>query len=511
MTDTAPQPARCQLRLLAIVAAMLVGCIAWQLAGVDSQLLASSPPRMICLAAAVLLLFGLLILAASPTGWIDRIQQQYDSQIATLGKRQPASNQRWNWLAIAVCWISWLIAVPPGAVDQDLRTTDSAAFKRYAAEVREHGGPMVLLGQLYKGEYKQANQHPLMIGLLSLFDDEQISGQAVSIAITGLGFILLTVLVARLMGSTVAAVFAALLCTNATLAELSLQVTCECLLVPLVGVLWWHLQRLDNSPTRRTSTIVVAGVLLGLVYLTKGTGPVFLAGTTLWLLCWHCRMTCCATTPQLAADGPATSRPGWQLLLILLAAFVITASPLLVRNTRNHGSPLYNVNSYFMFRDDFENPVRLAERMSLGEAAGEFFADKSPAELIEREVSGLAWQSFNMARLLGPHPLGEGRAAIGLVLLGLAMLGLGLQTGSGRWLPFCWLLLLVPMFAWYSPIVQAGERFLAPVLPALACYAALSLTRLLSPVQPNGRPGGLLIPLACICWAVGWNALLWLT
>ncbi|HIA62241.1 MAG TPA: hypothetical protein EYN93_04990, partial [Planctomycetaceae bacterium] len=51
---------------------------------------------------------------------------------------------------------------------QDPTHSDPAAFLRFAEEVRSFGGPVELAKQLYTGQYIQANQHPLLIAILSL-------------------------------------------------------------------------------------------------------------------------------------------------------------------------------------------------------------------------------------------------------------------------------------------------------------------------------------------------------
>jgi len=505
---------RARARRLRIVAALLLlpaCCIAWELLWAAAGF---STARLLATGASLVLVTILAALLIGPYRWRNYCDLFFLARIARFEGRQPVARRWFCWLAILIAWSSFLVAIQRGAPLQDLQTTDSAAFSREAAEIADKGGPLALVGMLYDGTYDEANQHPLLIGILSTADNDVISHQSVTTGISMAGFILLTLLVIRLAGHQVGAVFAALLGTNATFGHLSLQVTCECLLIPLATVCWWILQRWTQNAHRTNPWRVglAAGALLGLVQLAKGTGPIFLAGTLAWLLLPGC---CLAQAPPGSTDPelePAGKPRRRYLALALLAAWITIASPLLVRNLRMHGNPLYNVNSHFLFMDEFENPTEVARRTTIHQAASEYFSSHGIGEMVQREATGLAWESFNVARLLGPQPLKESRILPGILLLLLALLGIGLCPGRGYLLLACWLLLLVPLFAWYDPIVRSGERFLAPVIPALLFYAAVAASRLLSPASmvPGSKARHHLLPLACIAWCLIWNGATWI-
>jgi hypothetical protein len=499
------------LRILAALLLLPVCCIAWELLRGAAEF---SMPRLLATAASLLLAAALAALVIGPGRWRTACDRFFLDRLAWLQSRTPVSSRWWCWLAIVIAWSSFLGVIQRGAPLQDLRTTDSAAFSRYASEVRQEGGPLALVGDLYGGRYGEANQHPLLIGTLSTVDTNVISHQLVTAGISLAGFILVTLLVIRLAGHQVGAVFAALLGTNATFGHLSLQVTCECLLIPLVTLCWWSFQRWTQTAGRPSPwrVMIAAGAVLGLVQLAKGTGPIFLAGTLAWLLL----PGCCFARPRPDPEGqdldPADGAQRGRLALILLAAWITIASPLLVRNLRVYGHPLYNVNSHFLFMDEFENPSEVSRRITIGEAAKEYFATHSIGEMVQREATGLSWESFNMARLLGPQPLEESRILPGILLLLLALLGIGLCPGRGYLLLACWLLLMVPLFAWYDPIVRSGERFLAPLIPAILFYAAVAACRLLSPASTAAptKARHSLLPLACIAWCLVWNGATWI-
>jgi hypothetical protein len=622
MSDGPDRSRARRLRILAVLLLLPVCCIAWELLRGAAGF---SIPRLLATAASLLLAAALAALVIGPDRWRTACDRFFLDRLAWLQSRTPVSSRWWCWLAIVIAWSSFLGAIQRGAPLQNLRTTDSAAFSRYASDVRQEGGPLALVGDLYGGRYGEANQHPLLIGILSTvdtkvifinvkqdgsgFDDgktfmvhdtdgnqqvfelddeagtvgvsarnvaviysstastsadgmaitirdaikraseegslnvaatasgsrvtitggrnivlgDQLTGlelsqvnlhQLVTMGISLAGFILVTLLVIRLAGHQVGAVFAALLGTNATFGHLSLQVTCECLLIPLVTLCWWSFQRWTQTAGRPSPwrVMIAAGAVLGLVQLAKGTGAIFLAGTLAWLLL----PGCCFARPRPDPEGqdldPADGAKRGRLALILLAAWITIASPLLVRNLRVYGHPLYNVNSHFLFMDEFENPSEVSRRITIGEAAKEYFATHGIGEMVQREATGLSWESFNMARLLGPQPLEDSRLLPGILLLLLALLGIGLCPGRGYLLLACWLLLMIPLFAWYDPIVRSGERFLAPLIPALLFYAAVAACRLLSPASTAAptKARQSLLPLACIAWCLIWNGATWI-
>jgi hypothetical protein len=156
-------------------------------------------------------------------------------------------------------------------------------------------------------------------------------------------------------------------------------------------------------------------------------------------------------------------------LLVLLSGWMLVASPLLVRNVRMFGTPLYNTNTWLLFVDAFEPSVPLSQRQSVAETARAYWESHTLVDVARREISGLAWETFILLRMLGPCPLEDSRALVGLPLLMLALLQLVARPGREGVVLASWTTLFVPFFAWYVPIA-AGERFLFPLLaPLLLC------------------------------------------
>jgi hypothetical protein len=157
-------------------------------------------------------------------------------------------------------------------------------------------------------------------------------------------------------------------------------------------------------------------------------------------------------------------------------AFVIVAAPLLVRNSIRFGSPTYNVNSYLLWVDTYESPNALAEKMTLSEARTAYLQSHSVADLIRREVTGLAWEAFIGLRTLGPAPWDDARVLGGLPLLAFGLLGVSAATREAALSLVLWTGITWIVMAWYIPIA-AGDRFMMPLLIPWLTLAADGLVR----------------------------------
>ncbi|MFP6574139.1 MAG: hypothetical protein VB912_03235, partial [Pirellulaceae bacterium] len=160
---------RAVLRILVAMFAALCGIssvVAIELFGFQ-ELLKSPFPLVIVITA---IAAGLMTaaMAISPArywqAWERRLENvQQRLQLTTL----PASH-RIAWLAIIVSWFCFILIVTRlWELPTDPTSNDPAAFLRYAQDVKDEGGVMVLLAQLFQGTYSQANQHPLFTALLS--------------------------------------------------------------------------------------------------------------------------------------------------------------------------------------------------------------------------------------------------------------------------------------------------------------------------------------------------------
>ncbi|MBC8117475.1 MAG: hypothetical protein H7062_24010 [Candidatus Saccharimonas sp.] len=386
--------------------------------------------------------------------------------------------------------------------------SDQGAYLQTATEIQRDGGPLQLVGSLVTGRFSEANRHPLYLALLSLWPTP-LGGQLLSVAF-GLAAIWgLAPLVMRKFGASVAAVYCTLLATNFACCYASTLVMCESLMVVLAtaGWLWFGLPETNHPCSHRVEmqSRFGAGCCWGTLYLTKGTGLLWLAGYCVWLVVSPNRISADSDSKE-GCSTPARGRFRHILisLFLVVTGWTFIASPLLVRNGLRFGSLTYNVNSWLLFVDEFKDPTALAETMSLGEAARQYWQSHSIRQLAERGVMGLVWETFILGRSLGPTPLGESRILFGVPLLGLAVIGLLAERRVNVLLLPIWLAICLPVFGWYVP-VAAGERFILPLVPPLLTFASIGAVRLAHLWHRERAP--LLIAGGCLTWLIVWTAL----
>ena len=501
---------RAALRTLVAMFSALCGIstvVAIELFGFQGLLKSPFPLFVVITAMAVALITAAM--AVSPARywqtWEQRLENaQQRLQLTTL----PASH-RIAWLVIIVSWCCFiLIVMQLWKVHTDATSSDPAAFLRYAKEVQEAGGVTTLLSQLFQGTYSEANQHPLFTALLS-WGPTFSQGKLLSLAIGTLTLVLVTLGTAYHWNLTVAAIVSVMLATNAAFCATSALVTCEGLLTLFISLTWILLASkapaipaTETGPAPATSATpklyLATGALLGLAFLTKGTGPLFLFITLLWIVA--CYFYCRRQQQSLATPFP------WKPLTMILLAWLIVASPLLTRNIRMFGNPIYNDNSYFLFLDQFEDLPQVAQRMTVGEAAQQYIAEHSVTDMLQREAQGLCWESYIFVRSFGPAPLDDSRLLFGLPILLLALAGMLAERRQAALLLLAWMACFLVMFAWYLPIA-AGQRFTVPLLPPLLVCTATGLARISNSLSSRGLCHRTMAVSLALAWCLIWTTL----
>ncbi len=405
-----------------------------------------------------------------------------NSRIAALSRRwthlreaELVEDRRTGWTLILIGVLTFvLLCGRLLSTYDDPSDDDQIAFLNTATTVHDAGGIPQLLRDLYGGRFREANRHPLYIGLLSIHPTLAFGrGLSAFLGLCTLG--LLTWMTARRQSLLTAGLLCILLATNMAFCRFSTRVVCDVLMILWGGVIYYVAARDDSCSATRLSVLI--GGLLGLAYLTKGTGLLLLVGVVIWKCTRH------AISRLRYANGERElDRPTHQItrsLVLIVATWLIVASPLLIRNARLYGSPLYNVNTWLLFVDEFEQPVELSERLTVGNAAQVYWQTHTITEIVQREATGLAWEIFILVRMLGPAPLDDGRAVFGMMLCVCAIIAVIAAPRPEHLLLALWGLLLVAMFAWYVPIA-AGGRFLFPLMAPLLMCTSTGIVRLAS-------------------------------
>ncbi len=246
------------------------------------------------------------------------------------------SGRRELWLVLAAAAL-FLALASFNAVHNAYPFFDDVEYLDLGNRIRAAGGPLQLWCDLWAGRFAESNRHPLYLALLGAFAHPDYSfhrqAQALTVALGLIALLSCWLMVRRHFGRAPAAATVLLLAAGKTFIECSSREWCEPLLVAFwalaIGAI---LDGADPAGPRSRWAWVRAGVWSGLAYLTKGTGifiPVSLALT--FLLRHRARAL--------------LDRRAWTFA----AAFVLVASPLLVRNVRLYGSPLYNQNSRLLW------------------------------------------------------------------------------------------------------------------------------------------------------------------
>ena len=452
-------------------------------------------------------------MAISPNRYWNRWEDFFDSRRHQLEQTRLPPSHRVAWLVILASWFCFILIVTRlWELPTDPTSNDPAAFLRYAQDVKNEGGVMVLVTQLFQGTYSQANQHPLFTALLS-FGPTFPQGQILSLAIGSITLVMVTLWTARKWNLTVAALVSVILSTNFAFCSTSSMVTCEGLITLFISLTWLLLAPPPKSTeeaetSQRTATFhapvtsLAVGGLLGLAFLTKGTGPLFLIITLAWL--WGCHTYHRRQQNKIAGPIATAERFPWKSTTLILLAWLIVAAPLVSRNVRRFDNPIYNANSYFLFLDHFEDLEVLADEQSIGRTAQEYFASHNLGQMLQREVHGVCWESYLFVRSLGPAPLDDSRILFGLPCLLLALAGVFAERSQAGLLLGCWLVCFIVLFAWYMPIA-AGQRFTVPLLPAFCVCAATGLARLAHSRPRLASLGPLTWLTAALLWCLLWT------
>lgn len=481
-------------RLGAVGGAALCAVAAW-----EASHLAGGPWRTPLTAAAFLsaLLAAVVFAGLSVMGnrqW--SMLNSYLDALGELSRRSPVVDDRraglWMMFAGFATYVVLVVICLPRQIPP--QGNDQGAYLVLAREIDARGGLLHCLSDLFQGRFAEANRHPLYPLLLS-YTPTYESGKRLSAMLGGITLCTLTTLIRRKLGYLVAGLFCVLLATNRAFLYFSTLVACEILLLLLAGVAWLlcvsygnvrQKSQPDGEATsqrdQRREMVPLAlqaaglGVVYGLMYLTKAHAVLFLAGFVLWIVVRQRRRM---------LEGKLLLTAG----LPFLVGFIVVASPLLVRNVVRYGQPLFNVNGYLLFEDQYSNPVQLAERKTLSQSAAEYWRTHSLREIAGRAVKGLAWETFIMLRSLGPAPWDDARVLFGLLVFVSALAALVLEPRADAALAMIWGLILWLFFAWYLPIA-AGERFILPILPPALAYCALGVTRLNAMTYPDGSSMG---------------------
>ena len=399
------------------------------------------------------------------------------------------------WLA-GVAGLFLVLTVYTARVEPELArnawaTDDEIAYLNGGIEIRETwGGPLGLLRGLLAGTFTRAERGPLYMALLSLFAERSLGmfdrARALDLWLGMAGLALLFLATWRWHGLSLALALGLALATNPYYLDSVAVVGAEVIFVPLIALTLLVLARGMSRPRWLPGGFA----LMGLAFLAKSNGIFLLAAA---LPAW------------IAARGRRfwRARAFWAAL----AALLLVASPLWIRNLRMTGNPLYNANTRLIWIDRYEVSRTEAFRQR-GATLADYLRTHTAADIARRLFDGTRRQLALQARMLG-GPVGS--QAAGYALLALALIGfLAVGPPPERLLFGLAFAVFVLFFGWMTP-VWFLPHYTLPVVPTayLAAFRALGegarrLGDRLNPLEAASRlaANGLRHPAAIGLWAL---------
>ncbi len=345
----------------------------------------------------------------------------------------------------------------------DLGWHDTGWYLKNAIQIHETGGLRGFFSHCFNGTYREANQHPLYLVLLSFFASRNLTfftkAKLVSFSIGLLTLIMTYFLVLSLYGRAVAILSTLLLEFNSYFLRESSHVAAEILLV-LASLLAWYF---IIKGFEKNKFWIAAGLFAGLAYLSKGSGIFFLFIFVL---------------SAFFIQGFSVLRNKYFYYFFL--AFGLISLPLLWRNALVYHNPIFNINSHVMWLDNWKqtydpayskhppNLIIYFKTHSLDQAFGRMVIG-SKKELF------LLFDSLKLTGYLQQF-------YVGLLFGVLAIFGFFLDLDKRRRLVnLLFLASFFMFFSWYNPIV-ADARFILPLIPILFILASVALVKIVKKI-----------------------------
>lgn len=450
------------------------------------------------------------------------------------------STRWWLTLSAVICtgFVVWTFAELRAATNS--KWGDADGYLTHAIYILEHGGILGFLKECYAGVFPIVERHALYMLLLQPFTERTLEfflHAKLFNLVNGLALLAsLMWMVARRYGRGPAVLAGILYGVSQTLVIGSANANHDPLIALCTLWAWWHVTggsgRREpqagsplfepNAPSEAPEALrhwAIAGIWLGLGYLTKSSAILIIAAIVAAGL-WRERIRF-LTSPRI-----------WVLLIVA----AVVSSPLLVRNVRAYGTPIYEgVNSYITWMDDWRqlgdsNTIIVTDNYGAVyieknglPTASQYFATHDLGDVVARLRKGITDQVTRVMPLtLAPAfdaPSKEYRSIWGRIIkawslaaFALAIAGWWLRRrswegtllffGTGAFLTFFGWNVLFPEYRYWAPLI--------PIWIGLASYAAWTLaTRWLEPLRTwRLQAGGVVAIIVALCaWTVASGAL----
>ena len=400
----------------------------------------------------------------------DFITHQYQS----LEDKYNSKSKIFNLLIIILLCLNFVLLGIDGInTNLDPEGWDTTAYLGEANLIKNQGGVAFFFNLCITGKYKQANQHPFYILLLTPFASTDISffiNAKIISAIIGLIFLLvLFVITKKMFGDLVASVTVFGLVLNIIFLEWTTLVACESLLM-LFSFLCMYFVITGFNDNKYWA---YAGVFAGLAYLTKGTSLILLPGFGLaTLIIYKLKIF--------------KNKFFWSFFIF----FAIVSSPLFIRNIIVYQNPFFNVNNYIVtYGIDYLEENRYVT-YSPNEGATLWKFDKIGTN--STNIKTPASNSFNLfssasnvingiqyemriflysINVFGKHLSGNLFWISGFLLFLFFIVGLSRKNNRGGKIYFILTILIFLALLSFNPI----DRYFLPIVPLIWIYIVLGI------------------------------------
>ena len=351
---------------------------------------------------------------------------------------------------------------------------DTTGYLGEANFISHHGGIINFLNLCFSGTYKQANQHPLYILLLTPFASINLSffiaAKIISAVVGLIMLMVLFVLGKKMYGNLVASVTVFALLLNGVFLVWTSGVACESLLM-LVSLLCIYFVM---AGFKNNKYWLYAGIFAGLSYLAKGTGILLLPGFVL--------------AAFIIYKLSIFKNKYFWLFFVL---FALVASPLIIRNIIVYQTPFYNVNNNIinMGQDKIDTDVYVTFDLKDGVANWKY--EKNETDVSDKTKSENPRLKFFLNIISHPKKIIDGARAFldtwniswaqklpsklpSLVILLLVLLfftGIVRDKNSGGKIYFLITILVFFAALFTMPI----DRYFLPLIPFIWIYIALGI------------------------------------
>ncbi len=245
-------------------------------------------------------------------------------------------------------------------------------YLEYAKHIAEEGMP---------AWYGDHNRMPLVPSLLSVWHTDHWSAfvqrsKWFSVAMSTLILLAVSFLAFYVWPSLVAAAFCAIFAFTVLLSRASF-VQAELPYYGLSFFSWLMLCRLLSQPTIKLA--VVAGLTLGLAYLTKASAWPMLPAYIFIVLVRHIYFTL-RKQHSNKTKSAINSVGSWRYVAVATLMFFVTVWPYVWHNYQQFGRPFYNVNStFFMWCDSWSEAKAFADANPIGDSYPDATSDTIPS------------------------------------------------------------------------------------------------------------------------------------